>query len=37
VVAAGTFRGHGEAVFWDVHHPEQAIEIAFATNDTPHW
>jgi hypothetical protein len=27
VIAAGTFHQDGEAVFWDVHHPEQAVEI----------
>ena len=27
VLAAGTFHGHGERVFWDVHQPENAIAI----------
>lgn len=27
VIAAGRFHEHGEAVFWDVHHPEKAVEI----------
>jgi hypothetical protein len=27
VITAGTFYKHGEKVFWDVHHPEQAIAI----------
>jgi hypothetical protein len=28
VIAAGTFREDGETVFWDVHHPDRAVEIA---------
>lgn len=27
VITAGTFYEQGERVFWDVHHPEQAIAI----------
>ena len=27
VITAGTFYEHGERVFWDVHHPENAIAI----------
>ena len=27
VITAGTFYQHGERVFWDVHHPENAIAI----------
>jgi hypothetical protein len=27
VISAGTFHSHGEWVFWDVHHPENAIAI----------
>ena len=27
VIAAGTFRKDGETVFWDVHHPDRAVEI----------
>ena len=27
VITAGTFHQHGERVFWDVHHPENAIAI----------
>ncbi len=27
VMAAGTFRKDGETVFWDVHHPDRAVEI----------
>jgi hypothetical protein len=27
VISAGTFRSHGEWVFWDVHDPEHAIAI----------
>ncbi len=30
VIAAGTFYKHGEWVFWDVQHPEQAITINLA-------
>ena len=28
VFAAGTFRYHGELVFWDVRHPEQTIVVS---------
>ena len=27
VIAAGAFREDGETVFWDVHHPDRAVEI----------
>jgi hypothetical protein len=27
VITAGTFYWHGERVFWDVHHPENAVAI----------
>ncbi len=27
VITAGTFYSHGERVFWDVHHPENAVAI----------
>lgn len=30
VFAAGVFRANGKWVFWDVHHPENAIEIDLA-------
>lgn len=30
VLAAGTFAQHGERVFWDVHHPEQAVTLRLA-------
>jgi hypothetical protein len=27
VIAAGTFHQEGRTVFWDVHHPDKAIEV----------
>ena len=27
VIAAGTFYQHGDWVFWDVHHPENAVVV----------
>jgi hypothetical protein len=27
VIAAGSFRQEGQTVFWDVHHPDKAIEV----------
>ena len=27
VITAGTFYQHGQRIFWDVHHPENAIAI----------
>jgi hypothetical protein len=36
VISAGRFHTHGRRVFWDVHHPDQAIAIGLRDDTFDH-